>query len=132
MQHVKNQIERVSDEFSPLWKWRVAEGGKDNNGLSEGENGPRVMSKIKMASRMLIPYRRGYLKLTPNLVACSFSFLFFRPSTEVAPVDGQVYSATDNAKKDSRQFHAWTIRPKLIEHRHDSELEIEDAIRFGN
>ncbi|KAI8654068.1 DAO domain-containing protein [Fusarium sp. Ph1] len=48
--HVKNQIERVPDQFTPVWKWRVAQQGKPNNGLSEGEDGPREMSKLKMAS----------------------------------------------------------------------------------
>ncbi|KAH6989671.1 FAD dependent oxidoreductase [Ilyonectria sp. MPI-CAGE-AT-0026] len=48
--HVKNQLERTPDQFTPLWKWRVAEGGKPNNGLSEGENGPREMSRFEMAS----------------------------------------------------------------------------------
>lgn len=51
MKHVKNQLERVPDQFSPLWKWRVAEPGKPNNGLSEGENGPREMSRVEMAKR---------------------------------------------------------------------------------
>lgn len=49
-QHVKNQIERVPDQFTPVWKWRVAQQGKLNNGLSEGEDGPREMSKLEMAS----------------------------------------------------------------------------------
>ncbi|KAF4461055.1 sarcosine oxidase [Fusarium albosuccineum] len=48
--HVKNQIERVPDQFTPAWKWRVAAQGKPNNGLSEGEDGPREMSKLEMAS----------------------------------------------------------------------------------
>ncbi|KAJ3456574.1 hypothetical protein MRS44_016597 [Fusarium solani] len=48
--HVKNQIERVPDQFTPVWKWRVVQQGKPNNGLSEGEDGPREMSKLKMAS----------------------------------------------------------------------------------
>ncbi|KAM6509895.1 hypothetical protein FALCPG4_017530 [Fusarium falciforme] len=48
--HVKNQVERVPDQFTPVWKWRVAQQGKPNNGLSEGEDGPREMSKLKMAS----------------------------------------------------------------------------------
>ncbi|KAL2673904.1 hypothetical protein Neosp_012348 [[Neocosmospora] mangrovei] len=48
--HVKNQIERVPDQFTSVWKWRVAQQGKPNNGLSEGEDGPREMSKLEMAS----------------------------------------------------------------------------------
>lgn len=52
-QHVKNQIERIPDQFTPLWKWRVADEGKDNNGLSEGEMGPREMSRLEMAARKL-------------------------------------------------------------------------------
>lgn len=51
LQHVKNQVERVPDQFTPLWKWRVAEPGKSNNGLSEGERGSRVLSKVEMALR---------------------------------------------------------------------------------
>ncbi|KAM0415763.1 hypothetical protein ACHAPT_013268 [Fusarium lateritium] len=38
------------DQFSSLWKWRVVEEGKDNNGLSEGENGPREMSRLRLAT----------------------------------------------------------------------------------
>ncbi|ORY56985.1 FAD dependent oxidoreductase [Pseudomassariella vexata] len=49
--HVKNQIERIPDQFTPVWKWRAAEEGKPNNGLSEGETGPREMSKLEMAGR---------------------------------------------------------------------------------
>ncbi|KAH7131605.1 FAD dependent oxidoreductase [Dactylonectria estremocensis] len=48
--HVKNQLERLPDQFTSAWKWRVAEQGKPNNGLSEGEDGPREMSKLEMAS----------------------------------------------------------------------------------
>lgn len=51
LQPVKNQLERVPDQFSPLWKWRVAEQGKPNNGLSEGEGGMRDMSKLQFADR---------------------------------------------------------------------------------
>lgn len=51
IQHVKNQLERTSDQFTTAWKWRVAEEGKDNNGLSEGEDGHRVLAKVKMATR---------------------------------------------------------------------------------
>ncbi|RJE25190.1 FAD dependent oxidoreductase [Aspergillus sclerotialis] len=50
-QHVKNQLERVPDQFTPLWKWRASVEGKSNNGLSEGEEGPREMNKIPMAER---------------------------------------------------------------------------------
>ncbi|KAJ5362208.1 hypothetical protein N7541_003052 [Penicillium brevicompactum] len=49
--HVKNQLERKTDQFSPLWKWRVAEPGRSNNGISEGEDGPRALSRIEMACR---------------------------------------------------------------------------------
>lgn len=49
--HVKNQIERVADQFTEVWKWRTVVEGQENNGLSEGEAGPRVLSKIEMASR---------------------------------------------------------------------------------
>ncbi|KAJ0330534.1 hypothetical protein COL922a_012432 [Colletotrichum nupharicola] len=49
--HVKNQLEGISDEFTPFWKWRVAKEGHDNNGLSEGEDGPREVSKVEMADR---------------------------------------------------------------------------------
>ncbi|KAM5341440.1 hypothetical protein ACJ41O_014471 [Fusarium nematophilum] len=48
--HVKNQLEGVPDQFSPVWKWRVVEEGKHNNGLSEGADGPREMSRLKMAN----------------------------------------------------------------------------------
>jgi len=49
--HVKNQLERTSDQFTTAWKWRVAEEGQDNNGLSEGDDGHRVLAKVKMATR---------------------------------------------------------------------------------
>lgn len=49
--HVKNQLERKTDQFTKLWKWRTAIDGELNNGLSEGENGPRALSKVELASR---------------------------------------------------------------------------------
>ncbi|KAJ5214943.1 hypothetical protein N7468_010622 [Penicillium chermesinum] len=49
--HVKNQLERVPDQFTPLWKWRSVVEGNPNNGLSEGEEGPRDMKKLKLAER---------------------------------------------------------------------------------
>ncbi|TPX13733.1 uncharacterized protein E0L32_005936 [Thyridium curvatum] len=48
--HVKNQVERVPDQFTPFWKWRVAKEGKPNNGLADGADGPREMSKLELAS----------------------------------------------------------------------------------
>ncbi|KAJ0352115.1 hypothetical protein COL154_012655 [Colletotrichum chrysophilum] len=51
LQHVKNQLEGIPDEFTPFWEWRVAKEGHDNNGLSEGEDGPREVSKVEMADR---------------------------------------------------------------------------------
>ncbi|RSL78345.1 hypothetical protein CEP52_017639 [Fusarium oligoseptatum] len=56
--HVKNQLERVADQFTPLWKWRVAEEGKANNGLSEGEAGPRVLTKVRMAQRSDLQFEK--------------------------------------------------------------------------
>ncbi|KAK7419031.1 hypothetical protein QQX98_003533 [Neonectria punicea] len=47
---ILGRLERVPDQFTPIWKWRVAEEGKENNGLSEGETGPRDISKLKMAN----------------------------------------------------------------------------------
>ncbi|KAJ5095638.1 hypothetical protein NUU61_004994 [Penicillium alfredii] len=47
--YVKNQLERVPDRFTPIWKWRGVEKGKDCNGLEEGESGPREMSKLQLA-----------------------------------------------------------------------------------
>ncbi|KAJ5111990.1 hypothetical protein N7532_000035 [Penicillium argentinense] len=47
--YVKNQLERVPDRFTPLWKWRSVEEGKKCNGLEEGESGPREMSKLRLA-----------------------------------------------------------------------------------
>ncbi|KAJ5400193.1 hypothetical protein N7465_010682 [Penicillium sp. CMV-2018d] len=47
--YVKNQLEKVPDRFTPIWKWRTVGKGKDCNGLEEGEAGPREMSKLKMA-----------------------------------------------------------------------------------
>lgn len=51
LQYVKDQLERVPDRFTSLWKWRTVEEGKQCNGLEEGEAGPREMSKLKMAKR---------------------------------------------------------------------------------
>ncbi|KAF3027388.1 hypothetical protein E8E15_008192 [Penicillium rubens] len=48
--YVKNQLERVPDRFTPIWKWRTVEEGKQCNGLEEGEAGPREMSKLKLAN----------------------------------------------------------------------------------
>ena len=53
--HVRNQLEHVPDQFTKSWKWRVAEKGKSNNGISEGENGPREMSNYEMASSTFLP-----------------------------------------------------------------------------
>jgi len=50
-QYVKNQLEKVPDRFTPIWKWRTVEEGKSCNGLEEGEDGPREMSKLKLAKR---------------------------------------------------------------------------------
>ncbi|OQD74928.1 hypothetical protein PENDEC_c009G00674 [Penicillium decumbens] len=47
--YVKNQLERVPDRFTPLWKWRTVVEGNKCNGLEEGETGPREMSKLKLA-----------------------------------------------------------------------------------
>ncbi|KAL6408570.1 putative fad dependent oxidoreductase protein [Ilyonectria robusta] len=41
------------DQFTSVWKWRVAKPDQANNGLSEGENGPREMSRLEMALRGL-------------------------------------------------------------------------------
>ena len=48
-QHVVNQLERQSDQFTPLWKWRVAAPGSDANGLSEGEFSGRNLADLEMA-----------------------------------------------------------------------------------
>lgn len=53
--HVKNQLEGTADQFTDLWKWRVAKDGQLNNGLSEGDQGPRVLSKVAMAERKFVP-----------------------------------------------------------------------------
>jgi sarcosine oxidase/L-pipecolate oxidase len=62
LQYVRNQLERVPDKFTPLWKWRIAEEGKKCNGLEEGEAGPREMSKSKLAKRKDIPSVFQYLE----------------------------------------------------------------------
>lgn len=49
-------MERVPDQFTTAWKWRVAEEGKPNNGLLEGETGPREMSRVEMADREYFVY----------------------------------------------------------------------------
>ena len=55
MQYVKNQLEKVPDRFTPIWKWRSVEEGKNCNGLEEGEAGPREMSKLRLAKRKYVP-----------------------------------------------------------------------------
>lgn len=45
-----NQLEKIPDEFTDLWKWRSAVPGGMANGLEEGEAGPRVLSKVKLAT----------------------------------------------------------------------------------
>ncbi|OJJ07021.1 hypothetical protein ASPVEDRAFT_154944 [Aspergillus versicolor CBS 583.65] len=47
--YVKNQLERKPDRFTPFWKWRQVQAGKNCNGLEEGENGPREMKKLQLA-----------------------------------------------------------------------------------
>ena len=49
--HVKNQIERKVDHFTPFWKWRVVQEGDDNNGLSDGQNSIRNMANVEMADK---------------------------------------------------------------------------------
>ncbi|OJJ31433.1 hypothetical protein ASPWEDRAFT_141671 [Aspergillus wentii DTO 134E9] len=49
--YVKNQLERKPDRFTPIWKWRTVEEGKNCNGLEEGEAGPREMSRLQLAKR---------------------------------------------------------------------------------
>ncbi|KAJ5369570.1 hypothetical protein N7509_014182 [Penicillium cosmopolitanum] len=55
--YVKNQLEKNPDRFTPLWKWRTVEEGKNCNGLEEGETGPRDMSKLKLASTQDFHFR---------------------------------------------------------------------------
>ncbi|RDL31799.1 Uncharacterized protein BP5553_09201 [Venustampulla echinocandica] len=56
--HVRNQLERKPDQFTTLWKWRTAEEGKKNNGLSEGEKGPREISRLDMAGSRDFPFNK--------------------------------------------------------------------------
>ena len=46
-----NQLEKTTDEFTEYWKWRSAKPGASANGLEEGEAGPRVLSKVEMATQ---------------------------------------------------------------------------------
>ena len=59
-QHVRNQLEKRADQFTPLWKWRVAKSGENNNGLGEGEDGPRNLSNVEMAARECTYRPPGY------------------------------------------------------------------------
>jgi len=36
--------------YGDMWRWRGPKEGVENNGLEEGPNGPRVLSKLKMAN----------------------------------------------------------------------------------
>ncbi|KAI1619319.1 FAD dependent oxidoreductase [Exophiala viscosa] len=63
--HVKNQLERVPDEFTQLWKWRTVEEGKVCNGLEQGEFGPRAMSRLHMAEPRDFKFTRESTTTTP-------------------------------------------------------------------
>ncbi|RSH95300.1 hypothetical protein EHS25_000387 [Saitozyma podzolica] len=47
--HVVNALEQVPDQFTPLWKWRVAASGAHANGLEEGEMSGRNLASLEMA-----------------------------------------------------------------------------------
>ncbi|RDW84777.1 FAD dependent oxidoreductase-4 [Coleophoma cylindrospora] len=49
--HVVNQLERKTDQFTNLWKWRTATPGSDMNGLSEGEFSGRNLASLEMAEQ---------------------------------------------------------------------------------
>lgn len=49
--YVRQQLERTEGIFTSLWKWRTVEEGTPANGLEEGENGPREMSRLHLAKR---------------------------------------------------------------------------------
>jgi hypothetical protein len=48
-QHVVDALHHRSTEFTELWKWRTAPEGK-RNGIEEGEEGPRVLAKYRLAN----------------------------------------------------------------------------------
>ncbi|KAJ5102233.1 hypothetical protein NUU61_004455 [Penicillium alfredii] len=68
--HVKNQLERVPDQFTSLWKWRVAKEGESNNGLSEGEDGPRELSRVVLAERE--DFKFGKVKASSNITVAKY------------------------------------------------------------
>ncbi|ORY21109.1 FAD dependent oxidoreductase [Naematelia encephala] len=46
-----NQLEHKQDEFTQYWKWRKPVPGQRANGLEQGEDGPRVLDKVKLATK---------------------------------------------------------------------------------
>ncbi|KAF2122990.1 FAD dependent oxidoreductase [Lophiotrema nucula] len=49
-QHVVNQLEEVTDQFTPIWRWRLPIAGSDPNGLTEGEFSGRNLADLEMAT----------------------------------------------------------------------------------
>jgi len=47
---VVNQLEGITDKFTPLWKWRNATPGSDPNGLTEGELSGRNLADLEIAN----------------------------------------------------------------------------------
>jgi hypothetical protein len=72
----------VQDNFTPLWKWRVAEEGKVSNGLEEGETGPREMSRLEMAKR---EFRRTHLfrQLILTIITLARDFQFKQAGAKI-------------------------------------------------
>lgn len=43
-------IEGEKNVYGKMWQWREAQVGTKSNGLEEGPSGPRVLSKLEMAT----------------------------------------------------------------------------------
>ncbi|KAK8846509.1 hypothetical protein IAR55_005595 [Kwoniella newhampshirensis] len=48
--HFANSLEKKPDQFTQYWRWRSAKPGERANGLEEGEDGPRVLRKVELAT----------------------------------------------------------------------------------
>lgn len=49
-EHVVHALEKKTDQFTPLWRWRTAAPGEHANGLEEGEFGGRNLADLTMAT----------------------------------------------------------------------------------
>lgn len=58
IQHVVNQLEKKSDQFTPLWKWRTVPQGHQANGLEEGEMSGRNLARVELGTEDDLKWER--------------------------------------------------------------------------